>query len=44
MADRYEDGFPDEGFHEEWPPFGPRDLMAFMTNQQSTGILPFLAF
>jgi hypothetical protein len=37
LSNGYEDGPPDEGFHEEWPPFGPRDLMAFMSNKESTG-------
>jgi hypothetical protein len=31
------DGPPDEGFHEEWPPFRPSDLMEFMSSDQSTG-------
>jgi hypothetical protein len=26
----------DEGFHEEWPPFSPKDLMSFMTIEQAT--------
>jgi hypothetical protein len=30
---------PDEGFHEEWPPFTPRDLMGFMSEDQSIGIV-----
>jgi hypothetical protein len=34
VAESCEDGPPDEGFHEEWPPFGPSDLMQFMTYKQ----------
>lgn len=30
------EGPPDEGFHEEWPPFRPSDLMEFMTFDQCT--------
>lgn len=37
MTDAPSDGPSDEGFHEEWPPFGPRDLMRFMTEEECTG-------
>jgi hypothetical protein len=36
------DGILDEGFHEEWPPFSPSDLMGLMSPEQSTGMLSFL--
>lgn len=39
MTDAPSDGPSDEGFHEEWPPFSPRDLMRFMTEEECTGII-----
>ena len=38
MISMNSDGPLDEGFHEEWPPFRPSDLMQFMSVDQSTGI------
>jgi hypothetical protein len=39
MTEGCEDGPPDEGFHEEWPPFRPSDLMQFMTYKQCMSIV-----
>lgn len=39
MTETCEDGLIDEGFHEEWPPFGPSDLMQFMTYKQCLSII-----
>ena len=36
-ADASVDNPSSEGFHEDWPPFGPRDLMAFMSEKVSVG-------
>ena len=41
MTDAPSDGPSDEGFHEDWPPFSPRDLMSFMTQEECTGITNF---
>ena len=27
----------EDTFHDEWPPFGPRDLMEFMSDSESVG-------
>jgi hypothetical protein len=33
------DDSSDEGFGEEWPPFSPKELMSFMTNEQATSTI-----
>lgn len=33
------DDASDEGFGEEWPPFSPKELMGFMTNEQATSTI-----
>lgn len=39
--DMYVDGddSSDEGFGEEWPPFSPKELMSFMTNEQAASTI-----